>query len=69
MMERRAAAARAAVTRDELFELLWPGELVERGVLGARVLAVAGDDEVIVTTERLSCDACAPTSPPSSRCT
>ena len=37
LCKRLAAAAGAAVTRDELFELLWPADLAERSVLGARL--------------------------------
>ena len=37
LCKRLAAAAGAAVTRDELFEQLWPGDLAARSVLGARL--------------------------------
>ena len=37
LCKRLAAAAGAAVTRDELFELLWPGDRADRGTLGARL--------------------------------
>ena len=37
LCKRLAAAAGAAVTRDELFELLWPGDGADRGTLGARL--------------------------------